>query len=265
MDAPRVKWLRWMLRALFVRFLVFKVVPRRFSLLRNQVKVPWMSQWKIPPPSSARVVYRSLHFHRNSVRRCWDFSVVISSYIKRIICQICLFQQAEIVDISTKWSTSSGFSFLNWNRNTVCVGWESAVHHLVMHANEHKQSSLSIIKKKEKLLLVIVSCLSFNPPVLIPLLPPPLDMTYFYPPLFTLSFNLVTLWSVQQSLETDVISCAPFTNMCERIRGRACVPSCCYPSMNQDKDNPIWTPGSLRLLLLHLVFSTLCLLASSSP
>lgn len=153
------------------------------------------------------------------------------------------------------------------------MGWESAVHHLVMHANEHKQSSLSIIKNNnnKKLILVmsIVSRLSFNPPGLIPLLPPPLLKNLWIWPIFihlcSLSFNLVTLWPVQQSLEIDVISCAPFSNMCERIRGRACVPSCCYPSMNQDKDNPIWTPGSLRLLLLHLVFATLCLLASSSP
>lgn len=157
--------------------------PRRFSLLRNQVKVPWMSQWKIPPPSSARVVYWSLHFHRNSMRRCWDFSVVISSHIRRIIFQICLFQQAEIVDL-----LPLAFLFLNWNRNTVCVGWEPAVHHLVMHANEHKQSSLSIIKNNnnKKLILVmsIVSRLSFNPPVLIPLLPPPLLKNLWIWPIF---------------------------------------------------------------------------------
>lgn len=58
----------------------------------------------------------------------------------------------------------------------------------IIRADKHKQSSPAITDGREKTEILIVPPLSLNPTVLPP--PPPpveraVEMTYFYPPLFT--------------------------------------------------------------------------------
>lgn len=149
------------------------------------------------------------------------------------------------------------FFFLKEEYTTVCVGWESAVHHLVIHANKHKQSSPAVTNRRNTLPeMLIVPPLSLNPLVLIWLPPPPplflkpVEMTCFYPSLFTLSFNLVMLQPDQCSLEIDVILLAHFQT-CVGSCGCACVSSCVLISWTGIKTNQFETPCSL--LFLHLL------------
>lgn len=173
----------------------------------------------------------------------------------RIICQIYPFQQSPSLDMSSKSPRPRAdfvffFFFLKEEYSTVCVGWESAVHNLVIHANKQKKKKKSSPARTKNSLpeMLIVPCLSLNPSVLSPLpssapiVEKPIEMTYFYPPFFTLSFNLVTPWPDQWRLEIAVILLAYFLTC---VGVHVCLHAFLSLNLNRDKDKRIWTACSL--------------------
>lgn len=199
--------------------------------------------------------------------RCRDSFVALPSYVNkkkiwiniRIICQICPYQQTPTFHMSSKRAQVLRLVFVFWKRSTQQYVWDENLQFIILWSMQTNTNKPAIANRKKPRLpvMLIVPPLSLNPPSLIPLPQPPppyekpVEMPYFYPPLFTLSFNLVTLWPDQCLLEIDVISLAHFRT-CVGTCGCACVSSCVLIlPWTGIKTNQFETPCSL--LPLHLL------------